>query len=454
MGSLLSAAAEVDYRKVLMDTQSGLEKMRNSSSGLVGDRITFSEEGLKLDNLVASTNVALDLLVQMESPGGKSIENIDKVINSLWVMPKFKKKGSELFYWGYRPSAHGGFRVDNGEVSSIDNLHLALALWTVGRNNRVSQLTRDKAKVLFSKMKLTPLLQSRTGLIHGAYSRRRKWFLLGLRGRPQRGFTYSNWGAEARSVYSLGIALGLIDADPATYAAKLARSLTFECTSTSAGKILSSWDGGLFQYFLPELLFEESRFSRTTRNSLMRIPQLMRTEKSKRRLTFAPAFSACQTSVPGDAVFPGAVGGYSGVVGFQSLMSPSNPGDVRAEHVVSPHALMLAATQDPLGLARDVSVLAQLRGSNGPLYRPGFGFLDGFHIDGPYKRAVVPVQLSLDQGMIALSAQSLLAQDGRSSAARALANDAEVQRRLRSFYEEIEPHLAQTCRNASELGID
>ena len=69
--------------------------------------------------------------------------------------------------------------------------------------------------------------------------------------------------------------------------------------------------------------------------------------------------------------------------------------------------------------------------------------MDGYHVKGPYKGQVVPVQISLNQGMIEMALSQMLSADGLSSSSRALMNNPIVNARLRFFYHLLDQKLFQ-----------
>ncbi len=80
------------------------------------------------------------------------------------------------------------------------------------------------------------------------------------------------------------------------------------------------------------------------------------------------------------------------------------------------------------------------------LYQPGLGWMDGYYVDGPLKNRVVPVLISLDQGMIALSIFSILSPDGHHVGSKSIVDNPEVEARLSRAYEAINAKLAALPR--------
>ena len=76
------------------------------------------------------------------------------------------------------------------------------------------------------------------------------------------------------------------------------------------------------------------------------------------------------------------------------------------------------------------------------LYQPGLGWMDGYYINGPFKNRVIPVLISLDQSMVALSIYSILSPDGHYVGSKSLLNDPVVSAKLRTAYKAVDGKLA------------
>lgn len=76
------------------------------------------------------------------------------------------------------------------------------------------------------------------------------------------------------------------------------------------------------------------------------------------------------------------------------------------------------------------------------LYQPGLGWMDGYYVNGPLKEKVIPVLISLDQGMIALSIFSILSPDGHHVGSKSLTANPKVEARLKRAYQAINDKMA------------
>lgn len=85
------------------------------------------------------------------------------------------------------------------------------------------------------------------------------------------------------------------------------------------------------------------------------------------------------------------------------------------------------------------------------LYQPGFGWMDGYFVDGPFKNRVIPVIISLDQSMIALSLYALLSTDGHNVGSRHLLSDPIVSARLATAYKAIDQKIISAFQGLESL---
>ncbi|MEZ4815985.1 MAG: hypothetical protein R3A80_12415 [Bdellovibrionota bacterium] len=169
---VLSPEAQNFYTQLRSDTLQSLETMRDPGTSLLGDKTTWSEDFKKQSNngFVASTNIALDL-IQLSSMDSEEFKaKVAKIVGTLSMLEKFKVDGSEFFYWAYKKDEKGSLVVENPEVSSIDNFHLAFALWLVANTSK-DENVKATATSMYSKMKLDPFVDPKTGLIRLAYKK-------------------------------------------------------------------------------------------------------------------------------------------------------------------------------------------------------------------------------------------------------------------------------------------
>ena len=145
-------------------------------------------------------------------------------------------------------------RVSDYYVSSVDNIHLVLALWVLGELDIKALGLSRRARAISGRFDWTELIDPKTGLARGGLSFDGKKF------QPASWY-FSHAGSEARSIYSLGYALGFLkNKIPGKH-------LTWEFHRDSQfGWMMRTWDGGVFQMLLPEVLIQESRYSPKLKN--------------------------------------------------------------------------------------------------------------------------------------------------------------------------------------------
>lgn len=373
----------------------------------------------------------MDLLNELGRPD-QSPERIDRTISTLEKLPHHEETG--LFYSWY--STENGAPRDRS-VSSIDNAHLALALWTLSKSAPNSNL-KARAVDLFERMNFEVFYDRSNNLFGGNLLHKDgKWELESYR--------FGNFGSEARSLYALAWSLdltkGKIDKN---FPEKALRSLDAELTPDSG--VLRTWDGGAFQLLLPRLLLGEETLSPTLRRSFSNYAEYILRDAQERNLPVPAAHSASSYGVDGSPDFS-SVPAYVGKAGSPALVA-SKHRDVNApEHralwdsVYTPHAAFLAAGARPELLGNVLAQTESIQSSSGNLYVAGLGFMDGYHVSGPYKGQVVPVLLSLDQGMIALTLSQLRNQNGVTPSSRALQADPAVMMKLQEFYRQVDRAL-------------
>lgn len=430
----------LDYRS---DTLRSLEVMRNPETGLIQDKILIETAKDGSDRIevinpnTSATNLGLDLLNQMaatedEATAALARTNLGRVLTSLERIPVHEETG--LFYSWYRTDRSMEPVVK--DVSSVDNIHLALALWTIRQTYPGTDIARQ-AGVLFDRMDFSIFYDSAKGLLHGNLKHvEGKWAL--------ESYQFSNFGSEARTIYGVAWALDLFKKSPdPRFIEKSVDSLTMEVfpwrQDGEIAPILKTWDGGAFQLFLPKLLLNEERYTPELAKSFQNYSSYITSESKRLNYPVPAAFSASNFGVETRDTFRGFPY-YEGKSGSIDLVSTAHV-DVNDpkyrenwSSVFTPHAAIIASTVDPARFEEVFRKMETIGTAGDPLYRKGFGFFDGYHVKGRYKGRVVPVMLSLDQGMIALAIAQMRSADGLSPSARALQSHPEVHRRLQQFY--------------------
>lgn len=408
--------------KYAKDTVNGLSLMRGLN-GLLVDKIQIlPSHRIKVLNAHTSpSNVALDILVQLELLSSSSHlnakKNLEKILETLNKIEFHKESG--LFFSWYNTDLSS--LVADRNVSSIDNLHLALALFTVSKSS--DPTLASKARSLFKRMNFSIFYEPSSHLIGGNLRYGNETWV-------REAYNFSNAGSEARSLYSIGWALDLFGpySKNSDFVTKGIEALDMEIYQSSYGNILKLWDGGGFQLLLPKLLIGEDIYSPQMKQSFEAYGQYIISEGKRRRIPLPTGHSACGYAIDSNL-------DYNGKAGNLALVSEKNH-DVfeqdfkeNWDNVVSPHILVMAATTDPKTYIPILKQAEMLGDGDNALYAQGLGWLDAIHVTGESRGKVVPVQLSLDQGMIALSTMT-----PTSISARALYDDIAVRKKLEMFY--------------------
>jgi hypothetical protein len=212
---------------------------------------------------------------------------------------------------------------------------------------------------------------------------------------------------------------------------------------------MRAWDGGAFQLLLPELLLSESSYSPRLAELFRNFGDYILDEGKRLGYPVPAAFSASESGIDGVTCGIGNDSCYNGKAGSPYIVATMNQdlGDPRLrdqwDAVFTPHAAILAAQLDPEKFAPALSQAESISSAGNHLYEPGFGWMDGYRVKGPYQNTVIPVVLSLDQEMIALSLAQILSPDGHGPSAAALYKNAEVSARLSEYYHRVDTELLQ-----------
>jgi|GEM_PF-1235507 len=419
--NLLAIDPEIakDYQRYFFDTYKSLELMRDKNTGLVKD--ATSVENATIHDPTSPTNIGLDLMVQMEAlkyPELKETaqKNIKKTLSTMVSLDFHQESG--LFLNRYTTDKK---QVTENSVSTVDNINLAMSLWVMSQSAPDIE-SKIMAKKMFERMDFSFLYDEKTGLFYGgAYVKDGQWKI--------EEWKYNDFGSEARSLYGMGYAIGIIK--DKNFMQKSVANLKAEMN----GPMLKLWDGGAFQLLLPRLFVNEEKYSKKLKESFLAYSKFILKEGEKNGYKTPAAFSASQ-----------ACEGYNGKSGSPDLVSSRND-DLRHHNhrekwdaVFTPHAAILAAASIPEEFIYALKS-AETLGHNGPLYRPGLGWLDGHTLKGKNEGMVVPVFLSLNQGMIALSLSQILAEDGMTVANRTSYQNDEVRKKLEEFYREVDEKI-------------
>jgi hypothetical protein len=210
--------------------------------------------------------------------------------------------------------------------------------------------------------------------------------------------------------------------------------------------ILRTWDGGAFQLLLPKLLLNEELYSKQLAQTFNNYADYTIAEGDRLGTPGMNYHSASQYGFDDQSGFT-QVPAYQGKAGDPNLVSKDHVDiqipELRAlwDLTLTPHAAVMAATINPTRYEAILSKIKGLRSGVNKLYRPGLGFMDGYHLRGAYKGQVVPVQISLDQAMIAIALLQMRDTEGLSPTAKALRNNPAVAEKLRLYYSLLDQSL-------------
>ncbi|MEZ4749403.1 MAG: hypothetical protein R3B54_01890 [Bdellovibrionota bacterium] len=409
----------------------GLDSLRGTR-GLVRDTVLvdLKDQTLPYHEYFAPTDVGLDLMVQLgrwsiadkASPEREAAVNaITATLSTLETLERHAESG--LFLRLYNDT-NGAPR--DRDVSSIDNLHLALGLWTLSKQwiTEHPQLAKSAA-TLVEGMDFSSFFDPTTESVGGnlAYQP--------IDGRYVLDAYRFEIGSEARSLFSVGYALGLFRniADEKLLSALQRAPLEL----TSDRKTFRVWDGGVFQSLLPTLLTGSQSLSDLENSNLNEVFLRVFSPKA----IFPRALSASVTHVDLEK----KIVRYSGKIGIKELKRTLNV-DVLSEGVVVPHALFLAAMATPCEALPAIEKLEK------DLYSAQTGWWVSGEVrntenNSPLlsaNRALVGV----DKGIEALALLTLLDENHRSPSAQMLHQDPEIKKRLVNVLEIVDKRRNET----------
>lgn len=446
--SHLSAKSQAQVDKYLLATINSLKQMRGANH-LVKDTIWIKRISngkiisKTLNANTSPTNIAIDLLIQTELLSRQSHptianKNLTKLLATLGKLERHSPSG--LFFSWYSTDKHSN--AVNRNISSIDNMHLAIALWTIKETFPEAALGQQ-ARALFEDMNMSMFYEEKTGLIGGNFSYSNgKWL--------KDAYNFSNLGSEARILYSAGWAIGLFKSFrfESDFVEKAFNSLQFEILHSQQGTLLKLWDGSAFQLFFPKMFTSEESFSPVLKKMYSTYGNYMLAESHRRKLSVPAAHSPGVNSINvNEYQKPFAI--YNDKAGNKDLVSSANK-DVhdpeyskKWDQTFTPYALFMAATMNPEKFLPIIENIKNNKFNSEALYLSEVGWLDGLNLSPELINTVVPAQLAVNQGMIALALLQMQSTDGKSASGRALYNNQKVKDRMKLFYEIFDAKLSQ-----------
>ncbi len=438
------------FETQLNDTLASLEAMRGKN-GLVVDTIGLKNKkgqwvAKNIMESTSPTNIAVDLLVLAESikafKGQGRRPVINQVLRTLQELEFHHESG--LFFSRYEPNDGG--RISDRSVSSIDNLHLALALKVLELEFPKSSISQQ-ASQLFRRMDFSVFVDPTTHLIGGNL----KWQESGW---VREAYNFSHFGSEGRLLYSLGWALNLFkkyDQSP-NFFRKAFNHINFEFHKVGQRRLLKLWDGSAFQLYFPKMFIEESLYSKPLDHAYREMAEYMIREGRKRRLNFPAAHSATRAQWEKWGDGEPAYKDKSGNISLTSRWNRDlDQPDLRSRWNTSfsPYAFFMASTTRSDFYQTIHAKNQRHQHSKGNLYVNSWGWMDSVFVDGPLRGEVIPVQLSLNQAMIALSLFSMTQGRNKTLSAQSFWNETVIRERLETFHRELNEKLMD-----SSIGFD
>jgi hypothetical protein len=433
------AASASSYESYFQATLRSLTLLR-TASGIPNDKIrVIPREGSnQVSTILADTsptNLGLDLLVLLDSAqrnsDAKNGALIERALLTLQKLPFHEVSG--LFFSWYQTKS---LQPTSQQISAVDNLHLALALWTA--TQILTSSSKEVAARLLNRLDFSTFYDKTTGFVGGNLRPiKNEWVLDRWR--------YDHLGSEARSIYTIGSALGLFrQVNDADFPERALRTMTLERGAWRDQKgnvrpIFRLWHGGAFQLMLPDILASEHSYSPALDSVFRSYSDFIRERAGQGTAGIPQAFSACSFGIEGENTFPGLpeYNGNAGNPEWVSRMNVDFTDPKQAENwdkVITPHAIFLAARFAPAAFLTAFQAMEYLGNPQEPLYLPEMGWMDGYIVRGVHKNRAIPVQLSLDQTMIALSLSEILNPDHQTVSSRALARDPQIHAHLTRLY--------------------
>ncbi len=432
------------FDQQLEDTLASIEAMRGEN-GLVVDTIGLKKiDGQWISkNIMESTsptNIAVDLLVQVESIRAMKGQGrrlvINQVLKTLSELEFHQESG--LFFSRYEPNGLG--RISDRSVSSIDNLHLALALKVIELQFPKTSMAQISSR-LFNRMDFSIFVNPATHLIGGNLKWQNDHWV-------REAYNFSHFGSEGRLLYSLGWALNLFkkfDQSPAFFR-RAFDHINFEFQTIGQRRLLKLWDGSAFQLYFPKMFIEESLYSLPLARSYQEMAEYMVEQGQKRNLKFPAAHSATRAQWEswghGEPAYKDKSGNIALISRWnQDLEQPDLK--TRWNTSFSPYAFFMASTTRS-DFNQAIHALNQRhQHASGNLYVKSWGWMDSVFVSGPLKGEVIPVQLSLNQAMIALSLFSMTQGRNKTISAQSFWNEPSIRKRLEIFHREIDKKLTE-----------
>ncbi len=446
----ISTSAQITVNRYLETTLNSLNLMRGQN-GLLRDAVWIknnidkSFEIVTLNPDTSPTNIAADLLIHTELLNQLkykqlAFENLNRTLDTLKKVDFHAPTG--LFFSRYSSDTKKPL-IKDSSVSSIDNLHLAIALWTISETNSGNALGK-KALNLFKRMDFSIYYDRQSGLIGGNLRKENDQWI-------RETYNFANLGSEARLLYSAGYALGLFKSitNDAEFLNKAFSQLKLEIFRSPEGPLLKLWDGSAFQLFFPRIFANENLYSRSLEKLFKNKAHFMIADGRRRNLTTPASHSAIRVGTH-ESIYQGEGSIYRDKGGNLSLVSSDNA-DVNDpvlrklwDGAFAPYALVMAAVAAPEMILPELNRLEKQHSGADYLYSQKLGWMEGMHVTGRLTGQVVASQLSLNQGMLALSLLQMDSSDGLSASARAMNANPVIKSKLQKFYQHFDNKVSES----------
>ncbi len=442
--SASQADSDLSLRQFALSAYRGLDQMRGSlgfvSNSAILANFDSSPRVKIFDEAFGLSDIAFDLLTQIHArffdpSKEKALGHLRSIITQLELLPRHTEG---LFYRWYSPLAQDLSQgILDADLSSVDNLHLALALWTVAETYKTSFIEEEVALAkdawdLFSSMDFSIFFDAEQNLIGGNLKATSNGWVL-------EAYRY-HLGSEARSIYFLGYALNLFKRIAEEDLLLGVSKAHLETVESPNGPLFRVWDGGIFQYFLPSLLIGEKRYLSGFEASQKNVWRTLNLEPAL-SCGLRPMSSATLFEVDLSSDHQSARSlAYLGKAGHPWLKEKGNDDEIY-EDIFVPHAVLLAGMEDKKEVLDLLSGIKNCQDRElAAAYLEDFGFVSSVDLALP-KPKVVPGAVGIDKTIEALTLFSLLTEDKLSPSARQLALHPGVQERLARVYSIFEKRL-------------
>jgi hypothetical protein len=404
-------------RTYFSDTFNAMQILLSTRSGLPADRGLIENGDLKISNhLTSPTNMAMALLQYVCARDYNIISNEEakiRISSLLYILQNMQRHESGLFYAWYRTDEDMPYVDDKtGQgryVPLIDNANLTTAIKIVAEAYSQDAQTSSMAKQIIEQQSYACLYDEEAGLLMG-----------GIKVNN----SMDNWhpaetlGSESRLAEQMLAAMGKIPKE--SIANSKIEIIRYRLLTGEEIPVLATWDGGVFQMFLPNIFVAED--SNPVMRLLLRNYIRVMQDYGKRRnilgKAIAGGYSACQITtkvykkkqgLTAQTIYQGSQGLTELAQNQDAKKQAEKPIAEREwEMNICPYGFFLAGSVD-----RDFAIdnLTKLREVSSQIYSLGkrVGFVDSINVD---TKELTPILLFLDLGMTIVSLDKMQDPEG------------------------------------------